>query len=63
MLTAAAEGLDETGLPAEGYVPTASGSHAPVPAANQGYTVGTGAAAPPQAGNQTVFNSAAQANH
>jgi len=54
----AAEGLDETGLPAEGYVPTETGDHAPVPLADQGYTVGTQPAAPPQAGqNQTVFES------
>ncbi|KAG8769785.1 hypothetical protein FRC12_004739 [Ceratobasidium sp. 428] len=34
----AAEGLDESGLPAEAYVPDASGGHQPVP--QGGYAVG-----------------------
>lgn len=56
--SAAAEGLDETGLPSEGYVPTASGEHAPVPPSGQGYTLGTGAPVQPApgAGNKTVFD-------
>jgi hypothetical protein len=53
----AAEGLDETGLPAEGYVPTASGQQAPIPPLNQGYSVGTGAPGV-GAGNKTVFDAA-----
>ena len=40
----AAEGLDETGLPGEAYVPTADGEHVPV----------TGAGLPGQ--GQTVFD-------
>jgi len=54
----AAEGLDETGLPSQGYVPTASGEHAPVPPSGQGYTLGTGAPVHPApgAGNKTVFD-------
>ena len=36
----AAEGIDETGLPAQAYVPTQEGAHAPVPSATQGYTTG-----------------------
>jgi hypothetical protein len=50
-MAVAAEGLDESGLPAEGYVPTASGEHAPVPVTEQGY-VGS----QPGARNQTVFD-------
>ncbi|KAK1925682.1 hypothetical protein DB88DRAFT_206347 [Papiliotrema laurentii] len=53
----AAEGLDETGLPAEGYVPTASGQQTPLPPPNQGYSVGTGAPGV-GAGNKTVFDAA-----
>jgi hypothetical protein len=47
---AAAEGLDETGLPSEAYVPTASGEHAPIPSQSQGYP------AQPGSGNKTVFD-------
>ncbi|KAL7420738.1 hypothetical protein Q5752_004689 [Cryptotrichosporon argae] len=46
----AAEGLDETGLPAEAYVPNAEGQHMPVP--TDGYTQ------PSVAGNKTVFDAA-----
>ncbi|GFZ50533.1 LAS seventeen-binding protein 4 [Saitozyma sp. JCM 24511] len=46
----AAEGLDETGLPSEAYVPTASGEHAPIPSQSQGYP------AQPGSGNKTVFD-------
>jgi len=53
----AAEGLDETGLPAEGYVPTPSGAHAPVPPASQGYEIGE-QHPPGSAGHHTVFDSA-----
>ena len=62
----AAEGLDETGLPAEGYVPTAAHEHTPVPSPNQGYKVGaegvrgqaqTSTQSPTApSGNQTVFD-------
>ncbi|WWD18752.1 hypothetical protein CI109_103206 [Kwoniella shandongensis] len=57
----AAEGLDESGLPAEAYVPTATGDHAPVPSPTTGYTAGTAptTAAAPGAGNKTVFDAAA----
>ena len=47
----AAEGLDESGLPSEAYVPTAEGEHAPVP--TEGYS-SDGLA--PGSGNQTVFD-------
>jgi hypothetical protein len=48
---AAAEGLDETGLPSEAYVPTANGEHAPLHP-SQGYRT------EPGAGNNTVFDAA-----
>ncbi|WVO14327.1 hypothetical protein L204_101959 [Cryptococcus depauperatus] len=38
----AAEGIDETGIPEGGYVPTASGDHAPIPSPSAGYSVQTG---------------------
>lgn len=41
----AAEGIDETGLPAQAYVPTQEGQHAPIPSATQGYSTGPGTAA------------------
>jgi hypothetical protein len=53
----AAEGIDESHLPAQGYVPTATGEHAPVP--TQGYNVGsTGLATDPK--HKTVFDSGLQ---
>ncbi|ODN74005.1 hypothetical protein L202_07490 [Cryptococcus amylolentus CBS 6039] len=58
----AAEGIDETGLPEGGYVPTATGEHAPVPSPTTGYTTGPGTAADAASttssatGNKTVFD-------
>ncbi|WVF68756.1 hypothetical protein IAT40_003528 [Kwoniella sp. CBS 6097] len=67
----AAEGLDETGLPAEAYVPGTTGEALPVPSSSTGYPVGgaaptasagTGApgapGAEPGSGNRTVFDAA-----
>ena len=61
----AAEGIDESTVPSQAYVPTAEGGQAAVPSAAQGYTTGPGtatAAAPPQPGqgNKTVFDAGAQ---
>lgn len=61
----AAEGIDESGLPAQAYVPNQTGQQLPVPSAQQGYTTGPvgGAAAQPQVpgqGNKTVFDAGAQ---
>ncbi|WVR06612.1 hypothetical protein IAU60_003644 [Kwoniella sp. DSM 27419] len=58
----AAEGLDETGLPAQAYVPGTNGEALPVPGDNTGYPAG-GHAVPPLGtqggqGNQAVFESA-----
>ena len=58
MLSIAAEGLDETGLPAEAYVPTATGAQQPVHAAfpGSGQTVGGAGSTGSGQGNQTVFD-------
>ena len=60
-MTPAAEGIDESGVPAQGFVPTATGEHAPVPAAGQGYTIGSEpAGTAPTVGGRTVFDSEAK---
>lgn len=65
----AAEGIDESGVPAQAYVPNAEGQHQAIPSATQGYSTGPGSAAaapmPPPAGvpgqsNKTVFDAGAQ---
>lgn len=63
----AAEGIDESTVPQEAYVPTAAGGQAAVPSASQGYMTGPGTAAAaggapgqPGQGNKTVFDAGAQ---
>jgi hypothetical protein len=63
--TLAAEGIDESGLPAQAYVPNQTGQQLPVPSAQQGYSTGpvSGVAAQPQVpgqSNKTVFDAGAQ---
>lgn len=50
---AAAEGLDETGVPQESYVPTAEGGHAPVGSTFPGAGQSVG-------GDKTVFDAGRQ---
>jgi hypothetical protein len=61
----AAEGIDESGLPAQAYVPNQTGQQLPVPSAQQGYSTGPvgGVATQPQVpgqSNKTVFDAGAQ---
>lgn len=59
----AAEEIDESGVPEGGYVPTATGEHAPIPSPSTGYatTPGSGSAAgTAPSGNKTVFDAGAE---
>lgn len=59
----AAEEIDESGVPEGGYVPTATGEHAPIPSPSTGYatTPGSGSTAgTAHSGNKTVFDAGAE---
>ncbi|AAW47052.2 conserved hypothetical protein [Cryptococcus deneoformans JEC21] len=58
----AAEGIDESGVPEGGYVPTATGEHAPIPSPSTGYatTPGSGSATGTAPGSKTVFDAGAE---
>lgn len=59
----AAEEIDESGVPEGGYVPTATGEHAPIPSPSTGYatTPGSGSTAgTAPSGNKTVFDAGAE---
>ncbi|EAL17297.1 hypothetical protein CNBN1240 [Cryptococcus deneoformans B-3501A] len=58
----AAEGIDESGVPEGGYVPTATGEHAPIPSPTTGYatTPGSGSATGTAPGSKTVFDAGAE---
>lgn len=59
----AAEEIDESGVPEGGYVPTATGEHAPIPSPSTGYTTTPGSgstAGTAPSGNKTVFDAGAE---
>lgn len=60
----AAEEIDESGVPEGGYVPTATGEHAPIPSPSAGYaaTPGSGAVAGTASfgSSKTVFDASAE---